>query len=74
VGSVFQEETMVNKNQVKGAVEHAKGKVKEVAGKVFGDKKMQAKGNVEKNMGKVQSAVGNTQQSVNNAAHKSDQH
>jgi uncharacterized protein YjbJ (UPF0337 family) len=55
---IEEQDMSVNKDQVKGRAEEAKGKVKEVAGKVFGDKAMQVKGNIQKNLGAVHAAVG----------------
>lgn len=49
---------MVDKDRIKGSAAQAKGKVKEVAGKVTGDKKMQAEGNADQVKGKLQNAVG----------------
>jgi uncharacterized protein YjbJ (UPF0337 family) len=48
----------INKHQVKGRVEEAVGKAKEVVGKAVGNKDLEAKGNVQKNTGAVQAAVG----------------
>ncbi len=48
----------INKDQVKGRITVAKGAVKEAAGKLVGDKMMQAKGNIQKNLGKVQVKLG----------------
>jgi uncharacterized protein YjbJ (UPF0337 family) len=45
-------------NRVEGTKHQVKGAVKEVAGKVTGDKWQEAKGAVEKNVGKVQKKVG----------------
>jgi uncharacterized protein YjbJ (UPF0337 family) len=38
--------------------QQAKGKVKEVAGKVSGDKKLEGEGKADKTGGKIRSAVG----------------
>ena len=46
------------KDKVKGAFHTAKGKVKEVAGKVTDNPKLQAKGLVEKLAGKAQKKLG----------------
>ena len=54
----------MNKDQVKGRYEEAKGKVKEVAGHVVGNKDVELKGNIEKNAGKVQAAVGDLEADV----------
>ena len=48
----------MNKDQVKGRLEEAKGKVKEVAGKVVGNKRLEAEGDVEQVAGKVQKTYG----------------
>jgi uncharacterized protein YjbJ (UPF0337 family) len=48
----------MDKDRIKGAAEEAKGKIKETFGKVTGDAKLEADGNVEKNAGKVQNAIG----------------
>ena len=44
----------MNKNQVSGRVEEAKGAVKEMAGKAVVNTSLQAEGNVQKNMGKAE--------------------
>ena len=48
----------MDKDRIEGAAHEAKGKVKEVAGKMSGDANLETEGNVEKNAGKVQNAVG----------------
>ena len=48
----------MDENRVKGAVNDKLGKVKEAAGKVMGDRKLQAEGKADKAAGKVQNAVG----------------
>ena len=52
-----QENTM-DKDRIEGAVAQAKGKVKEVAGKVTGDSKLEAEGKADQVAGKVQNAIG----------------
>ncbi len=42
----------MNKDQLKGRAARAKGKAKEVAGKVLGNKTQETKGKVEKTVGK----------------------
>jgi uncharacterized protein YjbJ (UPF0337 family) len=54
----------INKDQVKGRVEEAKGTVKEVIGRVFGNKSLEMKGNIQKNVGTVQTAVGNAKEDI----------
>lgn len=51
----------MNKNQVKGEVEQAKGAVKEVLGKSVGNESLESEGIVQKTVGKVQSLVGDVQ-------------
>jgi uncharacterized protein YjbJ (UPF0337 family) len=48
----------MDKQPIKGSAQQAKGKIKELAGKAVGDKKLQAKGKAEKAGGKIRNAVG----------------
>ncbi len=48
----------MDKDRIKGSAEQAKGKMKEVAGKVSGDAKLESEGKSDKMAGKVQNAVG----------------
>ena len=48
----------MDKDRIKGSAEQAKGAVKEVAGKVTGDAKLQSEGNADKTAGKIRNAVG----------------
>jgi uncharacterized protein YjbJ (UPF0337 family) len=48
----------VDKDRIKGSAEQAKGAVKEAAGKILGDKKLETEGQAEKAVGKVQNAIG----------------
>jgi uncharacterized protein YjbJ (UPF0337 family) len=57
----------MNKDQVNGHIEEAKGKVKEVTGKVVGNKEMELKGNVQKNIGKAQAGVGDIKEDIKDA-------
>ena len=54
----------MNKDQVKGRLQEAKGKIKEVAGKVTGDEKTQVKGNIEKNVGRARATMGDVREDV----------
>jgi uncharacterized protein YjbJ (UPF0337 family) len=49
---------MVDKDRVEGSLEQAKGKVKEVAGKVTGDSKTENEGKADQVKGKVQNTIG----------------
>jgi len=51
-------------DRVKGSMEQAKGKVKEVAGKVTGDTKTEAEGKSDQVKGKVQNTVGGLKDSL----------
>lgn len=54
----------MDKEHVKGAADKAKGAVKEVAGKLTGDKKPQTVGEVDKLKGDVHNAVGAVKDSL----------
>ena len=58
------QETLMNKDQIKGRVEEAKGKVKEAAGVILDDDSLEIEGNVQKNVGKVQSGFGNLKEDI----------
>jgi uncharacterized protein YjbJ (UPF0337 family) len=55
---IHYEETVMNKDQVKGRIEKAKGKVKEATGKIVGNKSLEQKGKIGKALGRVQAAYG----------------
>jgi uncharacterized protein YjbJ (UPF0337 family) len=48
----------MDKDRIKGSAQQAKGKVKEVAGRVSGDKKLEGEGKADKTSGKIRNAVG----------------
>ena len=48
----------MDKDRIKGSAEQAKGAVKEVAGKILGDKKLETEGKTDKAAGQVQNAIG----------------
>ena len=58
------EDTAMDKDRIKGSAEQAKGAVKEAAGKVFGDKKLETEGKADKAAGKVQNAIGGLKDAV----------
>jgi uncharacterized protein YjbJ (UPF0337 family) len=60
----------MDKDRIEGAGHQAKGAIKEAAGKVTGDGKMQAEGKAEKAAGKVQNAIGGAKDSVREALNK----
>jgi len=51
-------EASMDKDRIKGSAKRAKGKVKEVAGKVLGDSKLKSEGKGDQVKGKVQNAIG----------------
>jgi uncharacterized protein YjbJ (UPF0337 family) len=51
-------ENEMDADRIKGAAEQAKGKIKEVAGKVTGDAKLETEGKADQVKGKVQNTVG----------------
>ena len=57
----------MNKDQVKGAMKDAAGKVQEKAGAIIGSRKQQAKGLVKQMQGTAQKAVGDVKEAVKNA-------
>ena len=57
-------EDIMNKDRIEGSVEQAKGKVKEVAGKVAGDSKLETEGKAQQIAGKVQNTVGGFKDTV----------
>jgi len=48
----------MDKDRIKGSAEQAKGSVKETAGKILGDKKLETDGKADKIEGKVRNAIG----------------
>lgn len=54
----------MNKDQISGRVEEAKGKVKEAAGKLTGSDKLKAEGLVDQAAGKVQKTYGDAKDQV----------
>lgn len=58
----------INKDQVKGRVEEAKGTIKEATGKLVGDQTLEAKGNIQKNLGKVLEKLGDIKQDVKDSS------
>jgi len=57
----------MDKDRIQGSVEQAKGKMKEVAGKVTGDAKLESEGKTEQVAGKLQNAVGSLKDAVKDA-------
>jgi len=60
----------MNKDQVKGAVKDAAGKVQEKTGEVIGSKEQQAKGLIKQAEGTAQKNYGDGKESVKDAIDK----
>lgn len=60
----------MNKDQVKGAIKDAAGKVQEKTGDVIGNPEQQAKGLAKQVEGKVQKQVGNAKEALKDARSK----
>jgi uncharacterized protein YjbJ (UPF0337 family) len=60
----YSEDAIMDKDRIKGSAEQTKGAVKEAAGKILGDKKLETEGKVGKAAGKVQNAVGGLKDAV----------
>ena len=48
----------MDKDRIEGAADQAKGKIKEVVGKVTGDTKTEAEGKADQVSGKIQNTIG----------------
>jgi uncharacterized protein YjbJ (UPF0337 family) len=55
---IHYEETAMNKDQVKGRIEKAKGKVRELAGMIAGNRTLEREGRIGKTLGSVQARYG----------------
>ena len=54
----------MDKEHVKGAADKAKGEIKDTAGKVTGDKELQAEGKMDKAKGSAHKAAGDVKDAV----------
>jgi uncharacterized protein YjbJ (UPF0337 family) len=57
----------MDKDRIAGAGNQAKGAVKEAAGKIVGDAKLEAEGKADKAKGKIQNAVGGAKDAARDA-------
>jgi uncharacterized protein YjbJ (UPF0337 family) len=57
----------MDKDRISGAAKTASGSLKEAAGKIIGDQKLQAEGAAQKIEGKVQNAFGGAKDAVRDA-------
>ena len=60
----------MDENRVEGALDKAKGSIKEGVGKATGDTKLQAEGKADKAGGAVKNAVGGAADAIRDATHK----
>lgn len=57
----------MNKDQTTGRANQVKGKVKEIAGDLVGNKELEVKGKVQNTQGKVQAAYGDAKEDIKDA-------
>jgi uncharacterized protein YjbJ (UPF0337 family) len=57
----------MDKEHVKGAADKAKGAIKDAAGKLMGNKKLQAEGKFDKAKGSARSALGDAKDAARKA-------
>jgi uncharacterized protein YjbJ (UPF0337 family) len=62
--AVKNSERMMNKDQVKGVTEKAKGKINEALGKATGNKTQELKGDLQQAAGTVRKAYGDAKQQI----------
>ena len=60
----------MDKDRIEGAGKQVKGAIKDAAGKLTGDRKLEAEGKADKMVGKVQVEVGKTKDAVRDAVKK----
>ncbi len=60
----------MNKDQVKGRIDQATGKIKEEVGDLVGNKRMEKEGQVEKHVGEGRAKVGDVKEDVKDAVKK----
>ena len=58
----------MDKEHVKGAADKTKGAIKDAAGKLMGDKELQAEGKMDKAKGAAHNALGDTKDAVKKSA------
>jgi uncharacterized protein YjbJ (UPF0337 family) len=63
----FHKGKTMDKDRIEGSANQAKGAIKEAAGKVTGDAKLEAEGKMDKAKGKVQNAIGGTKDAIRDA-------
>lgn len=58
---------MVDENRITGSAKQAGGSIKETAGKLTGDKKLESEGTLDKIGGKIENAVGGVKDAIKDA-------
>jgi len=58
----------MDKDRIEGSANQAKGALKQAAGKITGDAKLQAEGAADKTKGKMQNAIGGAKDALRDAA------
>ncbi|MBK7659818.1 MAG: CsbD family protein [Betaproteobacteria bacterium] len=53
---------------MKGRINETEGKIKEAAGKLVGNERLEAKGKIQKTLGKAQAKFGDVKQNLKDAA------
>lgn len=59
----------MDKQRIEGAADKAKGSMKDAAGKMTGDTKLQAEGKMDKAKGAVKNAVGGAKDAIRDSRH-----
>ncbi len=60
----------MDKDRINGSADQAKGAIKDAAGKITGDAKLQAEGKADKVKGKIENAVGGAKDSMREQMNK----
>jgi uncharacterized protein YjbJ (UPF0337 family) len=64
-GISYQEQLMsMNKDQVTGRVKESEGKIKEAAGNLVGNERLEAKGKIQKTLGEAQAKFGDVKKDM----------
>jgi uncharacterized protein YjbJ (UPF0337 family) len=63
----------MNKDELKGKAENLKGRMKQAAGSLFGDKKKEGEGAVERVRGAVREKIGKAKDEVGRDARREDE-
>jgi uncharacterized protein YjbJ (UPF0337 family) len=67
-------ESTMDRERLRAATEKAKGAVKETAGKVMGDEKLQAKGKADKVKGAAHKVAGNLKEAARHSSEEMEEY